>query len=57
METTKDFVGNKSEFEDFFEQNKEMLTQVRVKHILLKTHDLVDGKLVELSKKNKKMQK
>ena len=50
METTKDFVGNKSEFEDFFEQNKEMLTQVRVKHILLKTHDLVDGKLVELSK-------
>ena len=27
-----------------------MLTQVRVKHILLKTHDLVDGKLVELSK-------
>jgi len=47
-EMTKDFVGNKADFELFFETNKEKLKQVRVKHILLKTHDLVDGKLVAL---------
>ena len=46
---TKDFVINKEEFEEFFEQNKESLKQVRVKHILLKTHDIKNGQLVALS--------
>jgi len=46
---TKDFVVNKEEFEEFFEQNKESLKQVRAKHILLKTHDIKDGKLEALS--------
>jgi len=46
---TKDFVVDQEEFEEFFEQNKESLKQVRAKHILLKTHDIKNGQLVALS--------
>lgn len=53
-QSTKDFVGNKAEFEEFFEENKEMLKQVKVKHILLKTHDIIDNQLVALSEEEQK---
>jgi foldase protein PrsA len=54
---TKDFVGNKEEFEAFFEQNKESLKQIRVKHILFKTHDLKDGKLTALPEEEQNVAK
>lgn len=48
-EVTKGFVGNEEEFEEFFAQNKDALKQIKVKHVLLKTHDLKNGELVPLS--------
>ncbi|NLK22157.1 MAG: hypothetical protein GX308_08830 [Epulopiscium sp.] len=54
VELTKDFVGNKEEFEKFFEENGENFKKVKAKHILLKTHDIVDGKLTTLSEKEQK---
>ncbi len=56
-ELTKDYVENQEEFEEFFEENKDFLKQVRVKHILLKTHDIQNGELVPLSEEEQKIAK